>query len=131
MSHTRSHTSSKPRLSLPRLLAPRKHYTAREVRQRLQVDHDGDARTGAVHAAAAMVSVWSSFLTDRVAFSLGRAANRLPSVVFWYSQGLSEQEIGRRLSPFGTAWDADRALNAATTLIAQALNRGEPRELVA
>jgi hypothetical protein len=97
----------------------------------LQVDQDGDARTGAVHAAAAMVSVWSSFLTDRVAFSLGRAANRLPSVVFWYSQGLSEHEIGRRISPFGTAWDADRALDAAAALIAEALNRGEIGDLVA
>jgi hypothetical protein len=131
MSHSHSHTSSKPRLSLPRLLAPRKNYTATEVRQRLQVDHDGDTRTGAVHAAAAMVGVWSSFLTDRVAFDLGRAANRLPSVVFWYSQGLSEHEIGRRLSPFGTAWDADRALNAAAALIAQALNQGEIGDLVA
>jgi hypothetical protein len=131
MSHSHSQTSSKPRLSLPWLLAPRKNYTAGEVRQRLQVDHDGDARTTAVHAVASMTGIWSSPLPDRLAFDLGRAANRLPSVVFWYSQGLSEQEIGRRLSPFGTAWDADRALDAATTLIAQALNRGEPRELLA
>jgi hypothetical protein len=131
MSHTHSHTSSKPRLSLPWLLAPRKNYTALEVRQRLQVDHDGDARTRAVHAAAAMTGVWSSLLPDRAVYELGRAANRLPSVVFWYSQGLSEHEIGRRLSPFGTAWDADRALNAATALIAQTLNRGELDQLIA
>ena len=130
MSHTHSHTSSKSRLSLPRLLATRKNYTPMEVRQRLQVDQDGDARTRAVHAAAAMTGVWSSMLPDRVAYELGRAATRLPSVVFWYSQGLSEHEIGRRLSPFGTAWDADRALNAATALIAQTLNRGELGELV-
>jgi hypothetical protein len=31
-------------------------------------------------------------------------------------------EIGRRLSPFGSAWDADRALSVATALIASVLN---------
>jgi hypothetical protein len=101
------------------------YYTAQEVRQRLQADlRDGDSRTAAVYAAAAMTAVWSSLLPERLAFDLGRAANRLPSVVFWYRQGLSPQEIGRRLSPFGTAWDAERALDAAASLIAQALNRG-------
>lgn len=119
-------------MSLPRLLALRKHYTAEEVRARLHADSlDRDGRTRRVHAAAALTGVWTSHLTDRIAFDLGRAANRLPTVVFWYRQGLSAHEIGRRLSPFGTAWDADRALNAAAGLIADALNRGEVAELAA
>jgi hypothetical protein len=107
------------------LLALRKNYTVKEVRQRLQVNLDGDLRTAAVHTAAAMTGVWSSAVPDRMAFDLGRSAGRLPSVVFWYRQGLSPCEIGRKLSPFGTQWDAERALDAAASLIAQALNRGE------
>jgi hypothetical protein len=122
MLHSHSQTSSKPRFSLPWLLAPRKNYSATEVRQRLQVDRDGDARTQAVHAAAEMTSIWSSLLPERTMYDLGRTAGRLPTVVHWYRQGLSEREIGRRLSPFGTEWDAERALEAATELIARALN---------
>jgi hypothetical protein len=106
------------------LLAARKHYTADEVRRRLQADQrDGDARTAAVHAAAAMTGIWLNLLDEHVALQLGRTANRLPTVVYWYRQGLSAQEIGRRLSPLGTAWDANRAVDAAAALIAQTLNR--------
>ena len=133
MFHSGSETSSKLRLSWPRLLAARTpQYTAEEVRERLHIDClTGDVRTAAVHAAAAMTAIWTSHLPDRMAFDLGRAANRLPTVVFWYRQGLSVHDIGRRLSPFGTAWDAERALNAAATLIAEALNRGDLAELAA
>ena len=113
-----------PRISLARLLA-RNNFTAQEVRQRLQVDFaTSDERTRHVHAAAAHTAVWSSRLSDRLAFELGRAASRLPSVVFWYRQGVSLNEIGRRLSPFGSVWDANRALDTAATLIAQVLNEG-------
>ena len=125
MHHTRSHISSKSRLSLPRLPGTRNNYTATEVLQRLQVDRADHPRTAAVHAAAAQISVWSSLLSQRTAFDLGRAANRLPTIVFWYRQGVSPYEIGRRISPLGGAWDANRALNAAAALIAEALNRGE------
>ena len=132
MFHSGSQTSSKLRFSWPRLLATRKNYTPEEVRERLQVDMlDGDLRTVAVHAAASMTAVWSAGLPDRVAFDLGRNATRLPTVVYWYRQGLSVHEIGRRLSPFGTAWDAERALNAAARLIAEALNRGAVTQLAA
>src|SRR5690348_4292312 len=98
MFHSGSQTTSKSRLSLPRLLGPRKDtYSPQEVRERLQVDHlDGDARTAAVHAAAALTAVWTSLLPDRLAFDLGRSADRLPTVVYWHRQGLSAYEIGRR-----------------------------------
>jgi hypothetical protein len=46
-------------------------------------------------------------------------------VVFWYRQGIAPCEIGRRLSPLGGAWDANRALAAAAALIAEALNHGD------
>ncbi|MBV9894456.1 MAG: hypothetical protein JO020_09820 [Chloroflexi bacterium] len=131
MFSSRSQTSSKSRPLLPRLLTLRKNFTAEEVRMRLRLDSACDTRTAAVHAAASLSGVWASLLTDRVAFDLGRSANRLPTVVFWYRQGLSPHEIGRRLSPFGTCWDAERALTAAAELIAQALNRGDVAELVA
>jgi hypothetical protein len=114
------------------LVGPRKHYTPDEVRRRLvDVSVDGDARSEVVRAAAAMTGIWLSRLSERAALDLGRSADRLPTVVYWYRQGLSAHEIGRRLSPFGTAWDADRALDAATALIAQTLNRGDAATLVA
>jgi hypothetical protein len=126
MHHSRSHISSRPRLSWPRLLPSRKSFTPEEVRRRLQVDDMAhDERTQAVHVAAARTGVWSGQLPDRLAFELGRSAHRLPSVVYWYRQGLSPRDIGRRLSPFGSDWDANRALDAAASLIAQSLNRGE------
>ena len=112
-------------MSLPRLLAHRKSFSAEEVRQRLRADTCNDPRTQAVHAAAARTGVWSSRLSDRLAFDLGRAAHRLPSVVYWYSQGVPATEIGRRLSPFGGEWDAERALMVAATLIAGLLNAGD------
>jgi hypothetical protein len=117
MHHTRSLIASKPWL-----LAVRKNYTAAEVRQRLQVDRSDDPRTVAVHAAAAQTSIWSSLLSRTAAFDLGRAADRLPTIVYWYRLGLSPCEIGRRLSPLGGAWDANCALDAAAALIARALN---------
>ena len=126
-----SHISSKPRLPLLRLLAPRNTYTAREVRQRLLTDVDDSPRTAQVHAAAERTGVWASALSDSLALDLGRAGTRLPTIVFWYRQGVPACEIGRRLSPFGSAWDADRALDVAATLIAQALNRDDFAKLAA
>jgi hypothetical protein len=51
--------------------------------------------------------------------------------VYWYRQGVPPGEIGQRLSPFGGAWDADRALHVAAALIATSLNRGEFAEVAA
>jgi hypothetical protein len=121
------HPSSNPstwRFALPRLLAPRtrKTFTPAEVRERLQSADVEHPRTLAVHAAAAQASVWSSLLPEKVAFDLGRVATRLPTVVYWYRQGVPTDEIGRRLSGFGGAWDADRALTVASELIARTLN---------
>jgi hypothetical protein len=131
MHHTRSHISSNPWLSLPRLLRPRTTYTAEEILQRLKLDHADDPRTASVHAATAQIGVWSNLLSEEVASELGRAAQRLPTVVFWYRQGVSPCEIGRRLSPLGGAWDANRALDTAAELIAQALNHGNVASLAA
>ena len=61
---------------------------------------------------------------DLVTAELGRAATRLPTVVYWYRQGISAHEIGRRLSPFGGTWDAEHALAVAAALIAYVLNQG-------
>src|SRR5947208_4346479 len=126
----RSTLSSTLRLSLPRLLALRTSFTAQEVLSRLRLEV-GDPRTEAVHTAAARTSIWAGLLSDKVARDLGRAANRLPTVVFWYCQGLTPHELGRRLSPFGGAWDAERALGVAALLIAELLNRPEIVEIAA
>jgi len=123
--------SSKSRPLLPRLLPLRKSFSPAEVRQRLLVPRADHPRTAAVHAAAALTSVWSSRLPDRLAFDMGRTATRLPSVVLWFRQGLPAQEIGRRLSTFGGAWDAEHALDVAATLIADTLNHGEWAEQAA
>jgi hypothetical protein len=122
------HTSQNPstlRFALERLglLRKRAHFTPQEVRQRLKLDSASDPRTAAVHAAAARSGLWSSLLSRKVEVDLGRAASRLPTVVYWYRQGVSPREIGRRLYLFGSSWDAERALDVAATLIAKALNR--------
>jgi hypothetical protein len=113
-----------------RLLALRRTFTPQEVLVRLRQELD-DPRTAAIHAAAARSGLWSSLLSDKVAYDLGRTGNRLPTVVYWYSQGMSATEIGRRLSPFGGAWDAEHALGVAAKLIAQLLNRPELAEMPA
>ncbi len=91
---------------------------------RLQAHELADPRTAAVHAAAARTALWSCLVSDQVASDLGPAARRLPTIVHWYRQGVSPHEIGRRLSPFGGAWDADHALAVAAALIAYILNQG-------
>jgi len=82
-----------------------------------------------VHAAAAEVGPWMRLLPNDAGLEhrLGLAASRLPSVVFWYRQGLSPEEIGRRLTPFGCGCYGDRAIAAACALIATLLNSGWAR----
>lgn len=126
-----SQVSSKSRLPFPRLLAPRKSFTPREVRERLRTEQLEDPRTIQVHEAASRTGEWAGRLSDRLSFELGRAASRLPTIVYWYRHGVPPCEIGRRLSPFGGEWDAERALDVAATLIARYLNRSESRELAA
>jgi hypothetical protein len=114
-----------------RLLAQRDTFTAEEVRQRLLSADTTHSRTTAVHAAAARTALWTSRLPEKAARDLGRAASRLPTVVYWYRQGVPASEIGRRLSPFGGAWDADRALEVAAVLITEVLNGREVADLAA
>jgi hypothetical protein len=99
-------------------------YSPEEVRERLLRNETADPRTAAVHAAAAQTALWSNLVTDQIALELGRAGRRLPTILLWHRQGVSNHEIGRRLSPFGGAWDADRALAVTATLIAFVLNQG-------
>lgn len=119
---------SKLRLLWPQLLsnldAPEKlqPYTAEEVRSRLRLTDLLEPRTAAVHAAASRTAVWSALMPERVARDLGAAGGRLATVVFWFAQGLTLDEIGRRISPFGGAWDAERAVDVASALIAYILN---------
>jgi hypothetical protein len=97
-------------------------YTPNEVRARLRQDPTRDNRTAAVHAVTSEVGAWTSRLSPKNAHELGRSADRLPSAVFWYVRGHSNDDIGRRLRPLGGAWDAELALNVATFLIAAILN---------
>ena len=105
-------------------------YSPHEVRERLLANvRDGDRRTAAVHTAAADVGAWMRLLAKDATreHRLGRAAHRLPSVVFWYAQGVSTEEIGRRLTPFGEQCYGERAVDAACTAIAVLLNTGRTR----
>ena len=121
----RSPTRSTSRFALWRLVRPPQHptFSAREVRRRLRLEQDADPRTRAVHLAAAQTAIWSSLVSDKIAVDLGRASTCLPLIVFWYRQGVPTQEIGERVSPFGGAWDAERALDVAAGLIARTLNQ--------
>ncbi len=98
-------------------------YSPEEVRLRLREDLATDPRTAAVHAAAARTGVWSALVSGKVAADLGPAATRLPTILHWYRQGVSAHDIGRRLSLFGGAWDAEHALAVAAALIAYILNQ--------
>lgn len=111
--------------SFARALRHRARYSSREVRLRLQPGGPlGGPRTVAVEAAAAEVGAWMRLLPMDATreHRLGLAAGRLPTVVFWYRQGLSAEEIGRRLTPLGESCYGDRAINAACALIAALLN---------
>src|SRR6266540_554013 len=107
--------------SLVRALRHSEPYSPQEVRTRLldEMSH-GDPRTAAVHAAAAEVGAWMRLLPGDATreHRLGRAASRLPTVIYWHRHGLSPEEIGRRLAPFGEACYGDRAIDGACTLIA-------------
>jgi hypothetical protein len=98
-------------------------YTPEEVRDRLRCTRHADPRTLAVHAAAADVGAWTALLASQAALDLGRAAERLPSLVFWFVQGRGLEEMGRMVSPLGSAWDANQAIEVASGLIARLLNQ--------
>ncbi len=103
-------------------------YGSHEVRLRLRPGSSlSGSRTVAVQAAAAEVGAWMRLLPRDAAreHRLGLAAGRLPSVVFWYREGLSAEEIGRRLTPLGESCYGDRAIDAACTLIAALLNSSQ------
>jgi len=101
-------------------------YTTAEVRARLRLEPaEGQPRTQAVHAAASDVGAWITLLpagAEREA-QLSLAAARLPSVVYWYRHGLTAEQIGRRLAPFGENVYGERAIDAACSLIATLLNQ--------
>lgn len=105
-------------------------YTADEVAVALSpVLSEGleSDRKETILACAACPSEWLSYLDERAAWELGRAADKLPSLVFWRRVGLPMEEMGRRLNLLGGAWHADRALAAAERCIAARLNdRGRP-----
>jgi hypothetical protein len=79
-------------------------------------------RAATVRACAAVPSEWLDYLHPERSRELGRAAQRLPSVVYWWSSGCSFAEIGRHLSLFCGDWVAQRALDAALECIAARLN---------
>jgi hypothetical protein len=99
-------------------------FVTEEVRALLRRDASTDPRAALVYAAASDTRAWTTLLKRSDRFELGQIAGRLPAVVFWYTSGVSTEEIGRRLGFFGGAWDGEQAINTASRLIAISLNRG-------
>lgn len=112
---------------LHRQYVPR--YELGEVRARLLQMSECDVRTVAVHRAAAQAGAWMRLLPSDATreHCLGSVASRLPSVIFWYTRGLSSEEIGRRLTPFAHEYSGERAIDAACTAIAALLNSHSTR----
>jgi hypothetical protein len=106
------------------MLARGRAISAAEVRRALRSTClTDDPRAAAIHAAAAQTGAWCGLQTERAARELGPAAHRLPTVIYWYRQGLSAEAIGRQLMPLGAAWDGERAIDTACQLIARVANR--------
>jgi hypothetical protein len=100
-------------------------YRAAEVRDRLSLDPAQDARTRAVHEMAGRTGLWLPWdcRYHTLQHSLGRGAERLPSILFWYVHGLTFAEIGKRISLLGTESEAESAINVCCQLIAAVLNQ--------
>jgi hypothetical protein len=84
-----------------------------------------DVRAAAIRSCAAQPAQWLDGLDDGTTEELGRLSGQLPSIVFWYTAGLSLDEIGRRVGHFGElsgVWEAERAASAAARCIARRLN---------
>lgn len=103
-------------------------YTAAEVSALLNrsaeppADFDA-ARARAILACATQPSEWWGRLDHGTEWRLGlRLSYRLPTIVSWYLAGLSPDEVGARISVFGGAASALRALDAASRCIASRLN---------
>ena len=98
-------------------------YTAQEVLQHLRPDRSHDARTEAVHQAAAQPSTWLGNLTQQHRREIGQLADRLPTLLFHHARGGDADDLLRRFGGWST-WRYDRALEVAGTCIATHLNRG-------
>src|SRR6266540_654484 len=79
--------------------SPAGRYTAGEVRRLLDPKAEGadQERRRAVLATASLPGAWTERLDPREAWSLGRLAGRLPTVVGFYASGLSLDEIRERI----------------------------------
>ncbi len=98
-------------------------YTVDEVRHLLKtqtgIAHPSRAR--AVRATASTPGAWTDRLDRETAWKLGWISERLPMIVFFYTSGLGFEEISRRIGSW-SAWEAERALDAACACIADRLN---------
>jgi hypothetical protein len=95
-------------------------FTAREV-QRLLREGAASERGRAVSRCVARSSDWLPATPDVVRCPF-HYQQRLTRIVYWYAQGESIEEIGRRLTAFHTSWGVERALDVACARIAACLN---------
>jgi len=95
-------------------------FTAREV-QRLLREGATSQRGRAVSRCVASSSDWLPLVPDVVKCPF-HYQQRLTRIVFWYAQGESIEEIGKRLTAFHTSWGVERSLAVACHRIAACLN---------
>jgi hypothetical protein len=95
-------------------------FTVAEVQQLLR-EGAGTERGRAVSRCVARSSDWLPPVPDVVLCPF-HYQRLLPRIIFWYSQGESIEEIGKRVTAFHTSWGVERALLTACYRIAECLN---------
>lgn len=95
-------------------------FTAREVKQLLR-EGPASERGRAVSRCVAASSDWLPQVPDVVRCPF-HYQQRLTRIVFWYAQGESIDEIGKRVTAFHTSWGVERSLSVACHRIAACLN---------
>ncbi|MCC6175850.1 MAG: hypothetical protein IT305_11145 [Chloroflexi bacterium] len=99
-------------------------YTPAEVRALLAPPTPiaSQTRAGPVQTVASRPVDWLPRLKSQERLQIGGLADRLPMLVFLYSQGTSPEEMRERYGGL-TAWRYERALEIACAGIADHLNR--------
>ncbi len=103
-----------------------KKYTAAEVKAYLRGQQQGE-RARPVLQQASQISVLLQARMQRHFRGRERIFERLPYVLYQYSQGRDAQEIARSVSFFSDGEDVEQAMDFAASLIASHVNRASQR----
>jgi hypothetical protein len=102
----------------------RRKFTAEEVKRYLRgIDSGGGDRAALVMAQAGRISSLLDVSMRRHFAGRERIFDRLPFVVFQYTQGKPTFDIARSVSYFSDGDDVEAAMDFASQIIAKAVNR--------